>query len=151
MNKFDYLQKAIQGSVDMTQHLESLARGGHPLLAEVARVVLRDVGKVSRELRSVTECMADESLNILPVVQRYESTPLETVSYAKVAADNMLTALTPMRNARSAPISEVANRLYLETQLVAARLDRVQNAMFEQEFNIEGPAMGGSNSPRMSM
>lgn len=151
MNKFDYLQKAIQGSVDMTQHLEALAKGANPLLAEVARIVLRDSNRIARELRSVTECMADECLNILPVVQRYESTPLETVSYAKVAADNMLTALTPLRNAKSAPVSEVANRLFLEAQGVAARLDRVQNVMFEQEFNVEGPSMSGPSSPRMSM
>lgn len=136
----------------MTQHLEALARGGDPLLAEVARVVLRDMNKVSRELRSVTECMADESLNILPVVQRYGAFRAgDRELHAKVAADNMLTALTPLRNAKSAPVSEVANRLYLDTQLVAARLDRVQNAMFEKEFNIDGPAMGGTPGPRMSM
>jgi hypothetical protein len=151
MNKFDYLQKAMQGHVDLTQQLEGLAKGDNPLLAEVARILIRDAGKVRRELWSVTECMADEKLNILPVVQRYESTPLETVSYAKVATDNMLAALTPLRTAKSAPVSEVANRMYGETQLISDRLERVQSALFDLEFNQPAPAPNMDSGSRMSM
>lgn len=139
MNTLDCLQRAMQGHVEMSKHLDDLAKGDNPLLAEVSRIMIRDAGRVKRELWGVTQCMVDETIKVLPIVSRYESTPLETASYAKVAADNMLAALTPLRNARSAPVSEVANRIFSETQLIADRLDRVQNALFDQDFNADGP------------
>lgn len=149
MNKLDCLHKAMQSHVEMSQHLDSLAKGANPLLAEVSRIIIRDAGKIKRELWGVTQCMVDEPINVLPIVQRYESTPLEQVSYAKVAADNMLSAFTPLRNARSAPVSEVANRLFGETQLIADRLERVQGALFDQDFNPEGPET--KQTPHMRM
>jgi hypothetical protein len=141
MNNLDCFHRAMQGHVEMSRHLESLAKDRNPLLAEVSRIMIRDAGRIKRELWGVTQCMVDETINVLPIVPRYESTPLETVSYAKVAADNMLAALMPIRSAKSAPVSEVANRLFSETQLLAARLERVQGALFDQDFNVEDPTI----------
>jgi hypothetical protein len=149
MNKLDCLHKAMQGHVEMSQHLDSLAKGADPLLAEVSRIMIRDAGRIKRELWGVTQCMVDEPISVLPIVQRYESTPLEQVSYAKVAADSMLSALTPLRNARSAPVSEVANRLFGETQLIADRLERVQGALFDQDFNPGEPTVKKTAHMRM--
>jgi hypothetical protein len=131
----------MQGHVEMSRHLDNLAKDRNPLLAEVSRIMIRDAGRIRRELWGVTQCMVDETINVLPMVQRYESTSLETASYAKVAADNMLAALTPLRNAKSAPVSEVANRLFAEAQLLADRLERVQGVLFDQDFNVEDPAV----------
>lgn len=150
MNKIDCLQRAMQGHVEMSRHLEDLAKCQNPLLAEVSRIMIRDAGRIKRELWGVTQCMVDETINVLPIVPRYESTSLETASYAKVAADNMLSALRPLRTSKSAPMGEVANRLFLETQLLSDRLERVQNAIFDQDFNTEGPSAQMSR-PDMAM
>ena len=134
MNNFDYIRKAMQCSLNMTQHLGELTKDQDPLMAEYARILLRDAYALKKEAFSTGEVMNDGTVEgITPIVSRYANTPFESAMYAKASAEKMAEALAPIRCARSEAVSKIANHLYVGAQTIMGRIDKAMAAIAIKE------------------